>query len=287
MNTLRKSFRLLSVLIVFSVAALVASCSEEETLNSVDKETVSSEASTDSYFEDVESLTSTVAFATNSEINGRSSGLPDDRLVDATVTVEGNDQAGTITIDFGDGTTRNGVTRKGKIYIAYEGARRALNSTHTITFENFYVNGVKVEGTRTVRVSAVTLTSITHEITLDAGKLTWNEGTTEETTATRDAHHFRTWDRTAGQVSILAEEGWAEGSNRNGVPYLMEVQEDIVFKASCMAEKKFLPVSGTKVLTLGANAERVITVNYGSGDCDNLITVTINGQTKEVTVSRK
>jgi hypothetical protein len=63
----------------------------------------------------------------------------------------------------------------------------------------------------------------------------------------------------------------------------MEITEDIVFKAECLSDKKFLPVSGEKILSVNG---RVITVNYGSGSCDNTITVTINGESTEVTVVR-
>lgn len=292
MNTLRKSLRLLSALLIFSVAALVASCSEEDTLNATDQQTVTSEASTDSYFEEAEDISTSVSFASNADINnhgGRVAGLDDERLECATISLsEGaTTSAGTITVDFGDGCTRGNITRKGKIIITYEGERRVANSSHTITFENFFVNGVQIEGTRTVKVHEITNTFITHEITLEGGIITWPDGSE----ATREAHHFRKWThggdliRLNDTVSILAE-GTAAGSNRNEVEYSMQITEDIVFKAECLAQKRFLPVSGEKVLLIGGNAGKEITVNYGTETCDNVISVTINGQTKVVTVSR-
>jgi hypothetical protein len=289
MNILKNSLRLLSIALVFSAGAFLISCSEDETLNSSDKQSVSSEASTDSYFEEAEDLSSTVSFATNADLGGKMAGLEDDRLVGATISLSdgATATAGTITIDFGTGVTRGEITRKGKILITYSGERRAVNSSHTITFENFYVNGTKIEGTRTVKVSEVTNTFIKHEITLTDGKITWSDGTS----ATRDAHHFRKWThggtpaRLDDSISILTG-GTATGSNRDGVEFSMQITEDIVFKAECLALKRFLPASGVKVLVIGANAGREITVNYGTGDCDNLITVTINGQTTVVTVSR-
>jgi hypothetical protein len=291
MNTLRKSLRLLSVMLIVSVTALVTSCSEEDALNSTDQQTVTSEASTDSYFEEAEDLSSAVAFASNADINnhgGRVAGL-DDRLECATLTLsEGaTTSAGTITVDFGEGCTRGNITRKGKIIITYEGERRTVNSMHTITFDGFYVNGVHIEGTRTVEVSEITNTYITHEITLTGGKITWPDGSS----ATREAHHYRKWThggdlvRLNDTISILAD-GTAAGTNRGEVEYSMQITENIVFKAECFAQKRFLPASGEKVLLIGGNSGKEITVNYGTGDCDNVISVTINGQTKVVTVSR-
>ena len=292
MNTVKKSFRVLSALLIFAVSAFMISCSEDETLATADKSSVSSEASTDSYFEDAEDLSSQVSYADNTEFGGRTVELGDDRLACATITLsEGaTPQAGVITIDFGDGCTRNEITRKGKIIINYEGERRTVGSSHTITFDGFYVNGVKIEGTRTVEVSEKTNTSITHEITLTGGKITWDEGTPNETSATRSANHLRKWDRK--ETGILDDEvrvltgGTATGINRDGVEYSMQITQDIVFKASCLPLKRFLPVAGEKVLSVGGNSGREITVNYGSGDCDNMITVTINGQSKTVTVNR-
>jgi hypothetical protein len=289
MNTLKKSLRLLSAMLVFSVAVLVTSCSEEDTLNSADQQTVSSEASTDSYFEEAEDISSSVAFASNADIGGRSASLDDDRLACATLSLSDGAtiSAGTITVDFGEGCTRGNITRKGKILITYEGERRTVNSVHTITFDNFYVNGVKIEGTRTVRVSEITNTYITHEITLAGGIITWPDGSS----ATREAHHYRKWThggdliRLNDTISILAD-GTAAGSNRGDVDYSMQITEEIVFKAECLVQKRFLPASGEKVLLIGGNSGREITVNYGTGECDNSISVTINGQTKVVTVSR-
>lgn len=288
MNTVKKSFRLLSALILFGLSAFVISCTEEESLNLVDQQSVSSEASSDSYFEEAEDLSSVVSFANNSDF-GRVADLGDDRLVCATITLSPNatETAGTITVDFGTGCTRGQVTRKGKIIITYEGARRSVGSIHTVTFDNFYVNGSKIEGTRTVSVSAVTNTSITHYITLEDGKITFEDGKF----ATREASHYRVWNRNQAlnfsddEISILAD-GTASGTNRNGVEYTMQITEDIVFKASCALERKFMPASGEKILVVGGNNGRQITVNYGTGECDNVITVTINGETKSVTVNR-
>lgn len=290
MNTAKKSFRLLSALLVFSMAAFMISCGDDaETLATADKQSVSSESSSDSYFQDAEDISSSVTFASNTDLGGRTSGLIDERLAGATITLsEGSTEtAGTITVDFGTGVTVNGVTRKGKIVITYSGSRRSVESTHSITFVDFYVNDVKIEGTRTVTVTEVTNTSITHLITLTDGQITWPD----ESYATRTASHSRKWthnadlDRSNDLVTLL-KEGIASGRTREGAEYNMQITKDIVFKASCGIARKFLPAEGEKVLSIGGNSGREIIINYGTGDCDNVITVTINGETKTVTVDR-
>lgn len=58
----------------------------------------------------------------------------------------------TITVDFGPSNClcTDGRERRGKIIINYTGAYPDSGSVHTITFDNYYVNDNKVEGTKTV-----------------------------------------------------------------------------------------------------------------------------------------
>jgi hypothetical protein len=168
--------------------------------------------------------------------------------------------------------------------------------SRTVAFVDFFVNSVKVEGTRTVKFVSGTLDGdITFEITLLGGKLTFPDGTT----ATRETHHFRQWfrnatplDLTDDQHKILASfngiNSTASGTNRKGYTYAMQVTKDIIYKNSCLADKIFVPVSGTKELTVtkGTNAPTQITVDYGDGTCDKSVTITINGKSEIVTVSR-
>ena len=288
MNTLKLGFRLVSALLVFAMAAFIVSCNEESLIGYTDKQSVSSEASMDSYFEDAEDISFTVSLASNTDIGGRVAGVEDDRLACATLSLsEGaTTVAGTITINFGEGCAFNNVTRKGKILVTYEGERKTVGSSISVTFDGYHVNGVKIEGTRTVEITEIANTYIVHEITLSNGKITWPDNST----ATRNSHHFRKWNwngtpfvRNDDEVRLLAD-GTAEGTNRNEKGYTMQILEDIVFKAECFIERKFLPVSGEKVLNIDGG--RTITVNYGSGGCDNTITVTIDGESVEVTVVR-
>jgi hypothetical protein len=74
-----------------------------------------------------------------------------------------------ITIDYGTGCTGfYNNTRSGKIIIEVTGLRIAEGSKRTVTFDNYYFNGIKVEGTKVLEnlgqnddqnfVIAVTLT---------------------------------------------------------------------------------------------------------------------------------
>lgn len=297
MNNTKITFRLLSAIVLFSMAAFVISCSQDETPTGFsDSQSVSSEASSDSFFEDGEDLSATAVLADDADIRGRGDGLKqrDPRFSCATITLKNKIQLNadqsinkdTIIIDFGMGCDdKKGNIRKGKIIIYFSGNRRLLTSVIVTTFDGFSVNDVKMEGTRTVTLKEVSLTSITHEVKFEGGKISWPDNTT----ATRVAHHFRKvvhnatlTNRTDDQVILLVG-GTASGSNRNGKEYTMQISKDIVFKASCFEVKKFMPVSGEKMLE---TAGKQIVINFGNGDCDNMVTVTVDGVSREVTIDR-
>ena len=287
MNTKKFAYRLLSAMMFFLIAAFVTSCNEDDTqVGFTDSQNVASEVSTDSFYEDAEDISSTAAMAPDNALGGRSSGL-DDRFCDNVKIIMMKKVAtnpDTIVIDFGTSCVDpRGNFRKGKIIIVFSAGRLQVGSSITTTFDNFSVNDVKIEGTRTVKLTSIN--PVIHEITLESGKITW----TDKTTATRTAHHFRKWD-TKGTVDRLDDEmsllkdGTASGTNRTGKTYDMQITKDIVFKSSCFKQKTFLPVSGEKIIEIDGKS---MLVNFGEGICDNLVKVTVNGVTKEVTVDRR
>ena len=290
-NTRKFGFHLLSALMIISMAAFVTSCSDDVSqVTPTAQASVSSEASTDSYFEDVESIASSVSIASDADLGGRMASLDDRFCANAKVTLMRKNDANsdTVKVEFiGDGCTVNGITRKGTITIIFAPGQRKALLGEIKTILNLTINGVKIEGTRTVVLKTFSyengIGEIKHEITLEGGKISWPDGTYAE----RESHHFRkaVFSVTPGNntVTLLAEGGNASGKNRNGKDYEMTITKDIVFKASCTADKKFLPVEGEKVILVNG---KTISVNYGDGTCDNIITITINGESKEVTVDR-
>ncbi|MCK7559086.1 hypothetical protein MKQ70_30560 [Chitinophaga sedimenti] len=77
-----------------------------------------------------------------------------------------------ITLDFGTGCTVGTLTRKGIIEIKLTSFLFKKGSTATLTFKNYSVNGIKVEGTQTItNTSANTGFSYTYAVT--GGKATY------------------------------------------------------------------------------------------------------------------
>ena len=81
-------------------------------------------------------------------------------------------------------------------------------------------------------------------------------------------------------------DGSASGVNQEGSTYTIEITETLVFKRACQPGRVFFPVQGEKVITVG---EEEVIVDYGDGECDNLVRWTKDGETeeKEIEVRRR
>lgn len=285
----------ISLLVVF--LTFLISCNDEDTpkLTSNDTAIVQTEAETDAYFEDADDMTVTAVASDDATFTGgkvssggRKVNSQDSRFDCATIEIVIDEAStfetpkGIITIDFGDGCEGpRGNVREGKIIIAFEGRRFLPGSTLVTTFENYKINGVQIEGTRTVsNVTGSIEAAPMFRIQVEDGKATWPDGTF----ATRVADFTREWVRAN---NALKDEwhlaGSAAGTNRNGNSYTMEILDTLVYKSECAIKNKiFMAVSGSKVITTG---ERQILIDYGSGDCDRSVTITINGESENIEVN--
>jgi len=283
----------------------LVSCSDSNKIDysANDNANVQSEANADAQTEETDDMAAQVLSADNGTLtgsreDGSSSGgriIPNlgDRFQCATVTLEfAADNVpvaigvlpnphGYIFINFGTGCTDpRGRVRKGTIKIEFKGRRFLPGSTVITTFLDYYVDGIKIEGTRSLtNTSANETAPVTFAITED-GKVTWPDGTF----ATRVATRTRTWNRTVNPTGdSWTVTGSATGLNRRGREYTMTITKALVYKRECAITKKvFMAVEGTKELTCDG---KKVTIDYGNGDCDNKVTITINGRSKEVEAS--
>lgn len=286
-------------MVLFSFLLLV-SCDDKIDFTSNDAQSVENEATTDSYFEDADDMSSVAVWSDEATKGGKvaSSGarkitLSDLRMACATVEIvpaadsQIDFPKGTITIDFGSGCTdsRNNV-RAGKIMVTYAGKRYSPGSTRTVTLEGYSINGVKVEGVRNVtNIAGSTDESPKFRIEVIGGKATWPDGSI----ATREVRRIREWKRAASplqdewEVSQPADADFAaSGTNRNGKAYQVNITSAIIYKRECaVSARVFMAVQGTKELIVDG---KKITIDYGSGECDRIVTITVNGKTEQVTV---
>ena len=187
----------------------------------------------------------------------------------------------TITVDYGEGCKIGNRTRAGKIIIIVSGPMWQEGSLRVITFEEFYVNEHKIEGTRTVtnegrHAEGEYAGMLYKSVVLDSGKVTTPEGQviTKQVNRTRTfiAGEESKWDT---RDDIWHIEGIAEGVNRNGVAFTREITSPLWKQIGC----RFI-TQGTVLISAEGSPDAIL--DYGEGDCDAIATVTIGEETREI-----
>ena len=180
----------------------------------------------------------------------------------------------TKTIDFGSGCLMpNGNTLKGKIVLTFPYLPNATSHIITCTFDNFYHNDIKIEGTKTF-TRTVTANGPTVIVDMDI-------------TATHPNGHIHhkvgriTRVMTAGYLtpSLLDNEysitgNWTNTSNGNVMT--ATITSPIIVKLNCNHI-----VQGVISFVKGINTA---TLDYGNGDCDDLAIFTLNGVAHTITL---
>lgn len=307
MNAMKKTANFWLALMV---AGSFTACNENLIdYSSNDNSNVQAESNADSHLEDASDMASlAVAADPGTLTGGRSDGyaqgarsikdlISDARLACAEVTLEFADDNipggpgvvavphGFITIDFGTGCEGPAKkVRKGKIVIEFKGRRFLPGSFISITFVDFSINGIKVEGNRKeTNISENILSSVKFNIVESDLKVTFLDGTFE----TRAGNRIREWDRAAsptGDIWLLyngsSSEPAAAGVNRRGIGYVVNITKKLVFKRSCAVNSGIvIPVEGIKELITD---KKKIVIDFGNGECDRKVVVTINGKSKDV-----
>jgi len=185
----------------------------------------------------------------------------------------------TVTIDFGTGCKGNdGHTRRGKVIAVYTGPLRVAGSKATVTFDGFYFDSLKVEGT-VVAENKSTANGHIFSVTVTNGTVTDAAGNFIQ------VNRSHTWTQTGGNGTALPADdiysitGTSSGTASNGaisIQWGTEITTPVVRKLTCRWR-----VSGQVTIT---HSTKTAVLDYGNGDCDNAATVTVNGKTYNVTL---
>ncbi len=172
----------------------------------------------------------------------------------------------------------NGAVRNGSIIVNYTlrpliGARAA---NVIITFDNYTMDGVSVEGTITTTFGGTIIKPEIHILAdnmlatfPDERTLSWSSDKTFTIVSGFGDGDFTT--------NIIEMSGTASGVNRKGESY-SSVYNTVRVERSCEAG---YPVSGT--VTIESDKGTSV-IDYGEGTCDNVISVTNNGITIPLTL---
>lgn len=276
--------------------AFVFSCKDEDKLTVADTQDITEEAVTDSYYQDMDDMAG-VSVSTPSD--GQYSGgrtettytitVDDDRLdcagVVITVTPAAGSTAdvpkGVLTVDFGTTACADnkGNVRTGKLIFTYNGRRFQPGSTIVTTTDNYTINGVKLEGVRTLtNVSGSTSEAPKFNAVLSNGKATF---IADGTVAERQSNITWQWVRAANPLEdylLIDQSSTASGKTRGGRTYSVSLSKALKYKRFCG-----IAVEGIKKYLIDGSKE--ITIDYGDGNCDKSVVITVNGVTRSLTVN--
>lgn len=186
-----------------------------------------------------------------------------------------------ITIDFGSGcTAKDGRTRKGKITVVYTGSLVISGNSATTTFDNYYLDNIKIEGTHklsntgTPDKKSYTTQVINAKLSQSSGNyIQWNsekmvtqvEGGSTPLIGADDAYNMT--GSAGGSVQL----------NGKYFQWSTAITAPLTKRFSC-------PWIAKGTISLNKGNDAVAVLDYGSGTCDNKGSFTVNGSIHEITL---
>ncbi len=199
--------------------------------------------------------------------------LLDMQCVD-TLLIDTTSNPKSMLIDFGqdDCIGSDGRIRKGQLYVTFTGRYRTPGTIITITPSSYSVDGYSIIGTKTITNEGFNINNQPYfTVNVEAQVIAPNN----EWTTSWSGARTRVW--TAGYNTLLNPyddvyeiTGSGSGINRNGIPFTMTIDEALVAKMDCP-----WIVQGEMTITPDEGSEKII--NWGSGECNNGMTVVVNG----------
>lgn len=180
----------------------------------------------------------------------------------------------TITIDFGsDGCEgQDGRIRKGIVTGSFSNWPWIRNASLEILPDAYFVDDYKVEGSKTITFKGENLSGNRNwDVSVKNGVITTPEGETIlwETERNNEliagANDFDPWNN---EYSIT---GTANGTNSSGRDYTAEIVKALIVQIGCQ-----YVTEGT--LEIQPEDLKLRSIDYGDGDCDRNVSVTIGGR---------
>lgn len=273
-----KNFLTMAIFTALFVIATTSSCKKDKTDKDDDVSAASENALAENTYADVHSLVDqAVDFKTAKGIDSLNFPLLSGC---ATITHDTIAIPHTILIDFGTTNCLCGDNRyrRGEVHVSYTGKYRDSGTVITVTFNNYFVNDNKVMGTKTItNLGKNTNGNWNYSIQVNGSILKSNGGTVTWT-STRNREWIAGANTNTKWDDVYLISGSAAGTNANGKSFTVTITNPLRKEIGC---KHF--TSGIFDLNISGKATR--TIDYGTGTCDALATVTINGVVYNITLN--
>lgn len=269
-----RSLLLLIPALLLSLSACTPDAAFDSTLAEEEAELIALESEVASTFDEVETFSIEAMEVMDFSPEARDYSDPAAITIPACATVTHDSLNKTITLDFGSGCVgADGKTRAGQLVLTYTRRLYIPGATLSIQSVGYNVDGVQVEGTKTMtNVSPNFQSNISLNVTLTGGKLIFANGDT----ATRAVNKTYTWVRAAHPAGDRYEvDGTVRGTNRSGDAYSCTIVSTLIRKRLCVRQGIRIPVKGLKLIKKTGRPN--LLVDFGDGTCDTLVTLTANG----------
>ena len=182
----------------------------------------------------------------------------------------------TIVIDFGnDCKGLDGKTKKGKVTIVKSAAWKDAGATRTVTFDNHFVDGVKMEGTQTCTNNGSQSFTWTGDITI-----TNVDKTTVQRVGTKTRKYLGGFDTPSVLTDdVIQVTGSCTVTKSDKTTYSRTILIPLIKKGDC----DFITEGVVEISKTGAEK---YTLDYGKGTCDNKATVTRGTVKKEIELKK-
>lgn len=293
-----------SAITLFISMLLFVSCQKENSQNGTTEEQeteaskVSGEADAeaevifDNLFDDVMGANDEVGNAGSGVFFGRTDSLtPVPRCFTVTVTHPNNTPFPVkIVVDFGNVGCPgpDGHIRRGKVITVYTNRMIVPGAVAETSFDNHYVDSVKVEGAHRVENITLATTPVNmrrFKVTVTEGKLTKPNGNYVRWNSTKYITHFEGVVTPGPLDDIFKIEGNARGQvlrNNLLVAWESNITEPLIRRMTCRWIVRGV-IKTVRLNTTTANSY-VSVLNFGNGQCDNQAVLTINGVSHQITL---
>jgi len=264
---------------IFSLAIFTFSCKEpeeidnppttEETLNALAEYSLVNKLYADAFSE-----TDDAAKYTDDQIDGKKNGYKEDYPIITITPFDAVTWPKDVTVNYG--TTnylcQDGRYRRGIINFETTGFYREEGTIVTITFDNYYQNNIKVEGTQIVTNTGRNASNnLVYTVEINDGVVTTQDNKVihyEESTS-------REWVGGEPTVLEICDDNYHITGTQNGISsdsisYVLTVQTRLDVMVCCRW------IRGG-VLDVDIEGLETITIDYGNDECDHDAVVTILG----------
>lgn len=285
---------LLSSMLFFSML-IISSCQKENSQNGTEEEQeiAASRASSESESE-AEIVFNGIfddAMGVNDEVGVGGTGVFGRLNVCPTVTITRLNPPDLfpvkIVMDFGANgcVGQDGHFRKGKVITIYTNRLLVPGAIATTTFDGFYFDSTKVEGTHKITNTSATNTTRQFTVVITNAKLTKPNGNFIEWNSEKVITQMEGLNTPIPLDDIFKIEGGSRGVVKRGpllVGWQSTILEPLVKRFNC----RWIVRGVVRTVRLNAttNTPWVALLNFGNGTCDNLAVVTINGVSYQITL---